>query len=74
MSLQLYILPTLKLMFVQTVLNILAYQILIVANVLVNSAALLQFTQCVTLLLIHVDNGIRELYLLLLVMGIHCTM
>ena len=45
-----YILPTLKLMFVQTVLNILAYQILIVANVLVNSAALLQFMQCVTLL------------------------
>ena len=69
-----YILPTLKLMFVQTVLNIVAYQMLIVANVLVNSAALLQFMQCVTLLLIHVDTGVHELYLLLLVMAIHCTM
>ena len=30
--------------------------------------------QCVTLLLIHVDTGLQELYLSLLVMGIHCTM
>ena len=30
--------------------------------------------QCVTLLLIHEDTGLQELYLPLLVMGIHCTM
>ena len=39
-SLKVYILPTLKLMFVQAVLKIVAYQMLIVTNVLVNSAAL----------------------------------
>ena len=33
-----------------------------------------QFMQCVTLLLIHVDTELQELYLSLLVMGIHCTM
>ena len=33
-----------------------------------------QFMQCVTLLLIYVDTGLQELYLPLLVMGIHCTM
>ena len=30
--------------------------------------------QCDTLLLIHVDTGLKELYVPLLVMGIHCTM
>ena len=40
MSLKVYILPSLKLMFVQAVLNIVVYQMLIVTNVLVNSAAL----------------------------------
>ena len=55
-------------------LNIVVYQMLIVTNVPVNSAALLQFMQCVTLLLIIVDTGLKELYLPLLVTGIHCTM
>ena len=40
MSLKVYILPTLKLIFSQAVLNIVIYQILIVTNVPVNSAAL----------------------------------
>ena len=41
MSLKVYILPTLKLIFVQAVLNTVVYQMLIVyANVLVNSAVL----------------------------------
>ena len=75
MSLKVYILPTLKLIFVQAVLNTVVYQLLIVdINVLVNSAVLWQFMQCVTLLLIHVGTGRQELYLLLLVMGIHCAM
>ena len=30
--------------------------------------------QCVTLLLIYVDTGLQELFLPLLVTGIHCTM
>ena len=54
--------------------NIVVYQVLIVTNVPVNSAALWQFMQCVTLLLILVDTGLKELYLSLLVTGIHCTM
>ena len=41
---------TLKLKFVQAVLNIIVYQLLIVTNVPVNSAALEQFMQCITLL------------------------
>ena len=41
MSLKLYILPTLKMIFVQAVLNTIVYQMLIVdTNVLVNSAVL----------------------------------
>ena len=41
MSLEVYILPTLKLIFVQAVLNIVTYQMLIVyTNVLVNNAVL----------------------------------
>ena len=43
-------------------------------NGLVNSAALSQFKQCVTLLLILVDTECKELYLPLLVTRIHCTM
>ena len=39
-SLNVYTLPTLKLKFVQAVLNIIVYQLLIVTNVPVNSAAL----------------------------------
>ena len=54
-------------------LNIVVYQMLIVTNVPVNSAALYQFMQCVTPLLILVDTGLKELYLPLLVTGIHCT-
>ena len=40
MSLKVYILPTLKLIFFQTVLDIVVYQMLIVNNVPVNSAVL----------------------------------
>ena len=47
---------------------------LIVNNVPVNSAALQQFMQCVTLLQILVDTGLQELYLYLLITGIHYTM
>ena len=75
MSLKVYILPTLKLIFVQAVLNTVAYQMLIVyTNVLVHSAVLQELMQVVTPLLIHVDTGLQELHLPLLVMGILCTM
>ena len=75
MSLKVYILPTLKLIFVQAVLNTVVDQMLIVyTNVLVKSAVLWEFMQFVTLLLIHVDTGLQELHLPLLVMGIHCKM
>ena len=48
MSLKVYILLTLKLIFVQAVLNTVVYQMLIVyTNVLVNSAVPKQFRQCV---------------------------
>ena len=52
MSLKVYILPTLKLIFFQAVLNIYCSisKMLIVNSVPVNSAALQQFMQCVTLL------------------------
>ena len=40
MSLKVYVLPTLKLIFFQAVLNILLYQMLIFCNVPVNSVAL----------------------------------
>ena len=48
MSLKLYILPTLKLIFVQAVLNTVVYQMSILyTDVLVNSAVLWPFMQCV---------------------------
>ena len=40
MSLKVYIFPTLKLIFLQAVLNIVVYKMLIVTNVPVNSATL----------------------------------
>ena len=40
MSLKVYILPTLKLTFFQTVLNIVVYRMLMATNVPVNSAVL----------------------------------
>ena len=74
MNLKVYILPPLNLIFSQAMLNIVVYQMLIVTNVPVNSANLWQFMHGVTLLLILVDTGLKELYLPLLVTGIHCTM
>ena len=85
MNLKVYILPPLNLIFSQAMLNIVVYQMLIVTNVPGNRAALYvyamclciyvyMFMQCVTLLLILVDTGLKELYLPLLVTGIHCTM
>ena len=48
MSLKLYILPTLKLIFVQAVLNTVVNQMSILyTDVLVNSAVLWPFMQCV---------------------------
>ena len=40
MSLKVYILPTLKLIFFQAVVNIVVYQMLMVTNVSANSAVL----------------------------------
>ena len=74
MNLKVYILPPLNLIFSQAMLKILVFQMLIVTNVPVNSAALYQFMQCVTPLLILVDTGLSEIYLRLLVTGIHCTL
>ena len=62
MNLKVYM-PPLKLIFFQAMLNIVVYQMLIVTNVPVNSAAPQQFMQCVTLLVILVDTGLKELYL-----------
>ena len=59
MNLKVYILSPLNLIFSQAMLNILVYQMLIVTNVPVNSAALQQFRQCVSLLLILVDTGLN---------------
>ena len=73
MNLKVYILPPLNLIFRQAMLKIVVYQSLLVTNVPVNSATLKQFMQCVTLLLILLDTGLKELYLPLLVTGIHCT-
>ena len=57
MSLKVYIMPTLKMILVQAVLNTVVYQMLIVyTNVLVNSAVLQELKQFVTPLLIHVDT------------------
>ena len=60
MNLKAYVLPPLKLIFSQATLNIVVYQMLIVTNVPVNSAALYQFMQCVTLLLILEDTGLKH--------------
>ena len=61
MSLKVYILPTLKLIFVQAVLNTVAYQMLIVyTNVLVHSAVLQELMQVVTPLLIVWILGFRN--------------
>ena len=54
-------------MYSEAMLNIVVYQMLIVTNVPVNSANLWQFMHGVTLLLILVDTGLKELYLPLLV-------
>ena len=56
-------------MYSEAMLNIVVYQMLIVTNVPVNSANLWQFMHGVTLLLILVDTGLKELYLPLLVTG-----
>ena len=40
-------------------LNIVVYQMLIVSNVPVNGAPLKHFMQCVTVLLILVDTGLK---------------
>ena len=60
MNLKVYILPPLNLIFSEALLNIVVYQMLIATNVPVNSAALQQFMQYVTLLLILVDTGLRN--------------
>ena len=74
MSLKVYILPALKLIFVQAVLNTVSS----ISNVhslykrsCKQCCAIAVYAMCYSLLLIHVDTG---LYLPLLVMGIHCTM
>ena len=36
--------------------------------------AIAVYAMCCTLLLIHVDTGLQELYLSFLVIGIHCKM
>ena len=56
-------------MYSEEMLNILVYQMFIVTNVPVNSANLWQFMYGVTLLLILVDTGLKELFLPLLVTG-----
>ena len=50
MSLKVYVFPSFKLIFFQAVSNIVLYKMLIVTNGPVNSAALYQFMQYVTLL------------------------
>ena len=77
MSLKVYILPTLKLIFVQEVLNTVSS----ISNVhslyqcsCKQCCAIAVYAMCYSLLLIHVDTGLQELYLPLLVTGIHCTM
>ena len=77
MSLKVYILPTLKLIFAQTVLNTGSS----ISNVhglyqysCKQCCAIAVYAMCYSLLLIHVNNGLQELYLPLLVTGIHCTM
>ena len=76
MSLKFYILPTLKWIFVQAVLNT-ASSISNVHSLYQCSCkqccAIAVYAMCYSLLLIYVDTGLQELYLTLLVMGIHCT-
>ena len=71
MSVKVYILPTLKLIFVQAVLNTVVYSLY---QFSCKQCCAIAVMHCVTLLLIHVDTGLQELFLPLLVMGIHCTM
>ena len=77
MSLKVYILPTLKLIFVQEVLNTVSS----ISNVhslyqcsCKQCCAIAVNAICYSLLLIHVDTELQELYLPSQVMGIHCTM
>ena len=77
MSLKVYILPTLKLIFVQAVLNTVSS----ISNVhslyqcsCKQCCTIAVYAMCYSLLLIHVDTGLHELYLPFLVMGIHCKM
>ena len=72
-----YILLTLKLIFVQVVLNTFSS----ISNVhslyqcsCKQCCAIAVYATCYSLLVIHVDIGLQELYLPFLVMGIHCTM
>ena len=75
MSLKVYILPTLKLIFVQAVLNTCR-----ISNV--NSLYHCCCEQCCAIAVYAMcysainpcTSGLQELYLPLLVMGIHCTM
>ena len=69
MSLKVYILPTLKLIFVQAVLNTVAYSLYQCSCKQCCDIAV--YAMCYNLLLIHVDTGLQELYLPLVVMGIH---
>ena len=76
MSLKVYILPTLKLIFVQAVLLLVVYQ-----NVhslyqcsCKQCCAIAVYAMCYSLLSIYVDTGLQELYLPSQVVGIHCTM
>ena len=70
MSLKVYILPTLKLIFVQAVLNTVAYSLYQCSCKQCCDIAV--YAMCyINLLLIHVDTGLQELYLPLVVMGIH---
>ena len=77
MSLKVYILPTLKLIFVLAVLNTVSS----ISNVhslyqcsCKQCCAIAVYAMRYSVVKIHVDTGLQELYLPLLVMGIHCTM
>ena len=69
--------PTLKLILVQAALNTVS-SISNVHSLYQCSCkpcfAIAVYAMCYRLLLIHVDTGVQQLYLPLLVMGIHCTM
>ena len=59
MNLKVYILPPLNLIFSQAMLNIIVYQMLIVTNVPVNSAAL-QFYNILLLQTLLLDSAVRS--------------